>query len=137
MGGDNKKIATKHFKKMAKHIIKRYEKYWPNNITNGNYLINKLKTNMINLRKQIVNFQYFMNYFKIQHDKLSNRYSFSKSNYICSSFDIILYNINSMYEHKNFIPSINMKFEDDIFPAPNNFDLYLKTIYGDYKNYLR
>lgn len=40
--------------------------------------------------------------------------------------------LNNCYRKELFQETVELKFEDDYFPAPKNYDEFLRTYYGDY-----
>lgn len=72
-----------------------------------------------------------MDHFKNKSEKLNKIYDFDKSKYIASPFELLSYR-DSYYQYEDFMPFIELDFEDTKFKAPNNYDKYLTKLYGDY-----
>ena len=43
-----------------------------------------------------------------------------------------MYGLKERWKYNDYIPQIHLKFEDAEFPAPKNYDIYLKNLYGNY-----
>lgn len=132
MGGNSELEAREHFSIIRKCIGRRYDKYWKAKASNRNpIIIKQLKTLILDLRRQLLHFESVMEHFKNKADKLSTLYDFDKSTYIASPFVSSVYP-NAYHKYEDFMPSIELAFEDTTFKAPNNYDGYLKRLYGDY-----
>lgn len=117
---------------MAKYAGRRYDKYWKAKASDRNpLLIKQLKQIILDSRRELLRFDFVMDYFKNKAQVLENKYDFDKSKYISSPFVLSVYK-NAYHEYKDFIPCIELDFEDTKFNAPNNYNAYLKRLYGDY-----
>ena len=131
-GGSDKSLSIKHFLTMAKYANRRYDKYWKAKASDRNpLLIKQLKQIILDSRRELLRFDFVMDYFKNKAQVLENKYDFDKSKYISSPFVLSVYK-NAYHEYKDFIPCIELDFEDTKFKAPNNYDKYLTKLYGDY-----
>lgn len=131
-GGSDKNQAREHFLLMAKLANRRYDKYWKAKASNRNpFPIKQLKQIILDSRRELLRFDFVMNYFKNKFQNLENKYDFDKSRYITSAFVLNVYQ-GALHEYKDFMPYIELDFEDTKFNAPNNYDTYLKRLYGDY-----
>ena len=110
----------------------RYSKYWKPQASNHNHpLIKKIKQAILNTRSKAMHFESIMEYLKNRYKKLTNKFDFEESKFIASPFVCSVYE-NAFHEYEDFFPSIELEFEDTSFSAPNNYDAYLRRLYGDY-----
>ena len=94
-------------------------------------LVNEIKQLILNLISKSVNYDFVMNYFKNKYKKLANKFNLEESKFIACPSVCNIYD-GAFHEYKDFFPSIELEFEDTTFSAPNNYDAYLKRLYGDY-----
>ena len=131
-GGSDKNQARAYFLAMSKYANRRYDKYWKAKASDRNpFPIKQLKQFILDSRRELLRFDFVMDYFKNKVKNLESKYDFDKSKYIASAFTFNLYQ-DTLHEYKDFMPCIKLDFEDTTFNAPNNYDIYLKRLYGDY-----
>ena len=115
-----------------KYANMRYSKYWKPQVSPKNPpIIKEIKQLILNTRSKVMYFESIMQYLKNKYKNLQNRFEFNESNFIASPFVCSVYE-NAVHEYSDFFPSIELEFEDTTFRAPNNYDVYLKKLYGDY-----
>lgn len=72
-----------------------------------------------------------MEHFKQKQKELYLKYDFDTSEFIASSFVLSVYK-NAYHKKEDFMPYIELEFEDTTFRAPNNYQVYLERLYKDY-----
>ena len=113
----------------------RYSKYWPIKVSPKNPpIIKEIKQSILDVRNKAMKLDFAMNYFKNKYKKLANKFNLEESKFIACPSVCNIYD-GAFHEYKDFFPSIELEFEDTTFSAPNNYDAYLKRLYGDYMVY--
>jgi len=75
----------------------------------------------------------FMNYFN--NEFMKNNYDKSDYSDLLLSYSygsILAKKVSNYYKYTDVFPLKKIKFEDIMVSVPNNFDVYLKSLYGDY-----
>lgn len=76
---------------------------------------------------KLVGSEYYFN----KLDLHMKRFAYSESKYI-SNNSWCTYAVRDLFEKSMFQKSINVEFEGKEYPIPENFDEYLKSLYGEY-----
>ena len=112
-----------------------YGKYFAPRVSIQNpFILKEIKQLILTLLSKTVHSRFIMEHFKNRYKKLTNKFDFDKSKFITSPTVCSAYE-NAFHEYEDFFPSIELEFEDTSFSAPNNYDAYLKRLYGDYMVY--
>ena len=74
---------------------------------------------------------------KLASKILSNHFVMKLINFLTlknkETNNLVFCNISKIFNKNDFLPLVQLKFQDYEFPVPNNYDKILRELYGDYK----